>query len=861
MVCTLVQRNRLRRLDAVRKTLRNFMRKTTSIKRKLQRSENTMDPVHTILRYLEEKAGKFKQTFQSNLLDTDYGARIHVDPEDEIVYLRKPLRGEYGEWLAVCRLYWTLKLTRGDIIYNPGNQKHRNAFFILPALYGEDADITDMIMGNFSEADMMSNKIQFCRWKFTINPKDVRWVACLGKLADSTRCYSIEFPGEEDGNHLRMDFRAWNESVCLVKYIYEIDGESIEEEWSKMWSEYKSWESLNIVDSKNPQSIADFISSRGNLNFIDLNEKTLTVESEIIQTWLDTLAPKGREDPLTDLKTETAIMIINNVVAQNLRDPAASYCCKTKIINVFDGSPDCEIKAYYAEAIKRITNSWTYSYQEMVKEKMKTRKVFWIDVWKESRLRARLTDTVFTPWSVAKPENTFLSGTKKYETNRVVNSFSGYRWNMDDLKRAYIDNSYADSVTKFEKLVQEGYCGKEKAFTEYFINCLAWIIQNPKEKSQVAIIIKGPKGLGKGWLARFLDMIWGKNYLFIPSKGLEGDFNSHLADRVMVFIDEINPQNMGKNNIDAIKSMITERNTIVHPKHQNQKVARSNINIIGATNNELTNIEMTTDNRRFFIVESPISQHEVSKWKPFIEQMWEEFIVGDDAKKNDWLRVRALFYYLVTKPLGDFVPHKKLPWTPYMKKMVEMSIPVVHNWWRFVVIRRQISQRDNKGSEPGHVIRKWYELFSEFKNCDDFSRLYDDNRRKASKLTQAQFTSYLSEVMVSSIERGTDKITVSCWQDQIGKWNSMYPYSAIDYDASDAINPMIASKISTMRSTIIDDTIKGLTREELEYALTVVQDECEEQGVIFRVNESFYKRTNDYDDLIIFENPNKKRKI
>lgn len=94
--------------------------------------------------------------------------------------------------------------------------------------------------------------------------------------------------------------------------------------------------------------------------------------------------------------------------------------------------------------------------------------------------------------------------------------------------------------------------------------------------------------------------------MFVPGRGLDDQFNSHLADRLVVFIDELNPDSFGSSNIDIIKSMITERNGLTHKKFQDQTVSANLSNFIAATNNEV-DLTLTYDNRRFVILRERMS--------------------------------------------------------------------------------------------------------------------------------------------------------------------------------------------------------------------------------------------------------------
>lgn len=59
------------------------------------------------------------------------------------------------------------------------------------------------------------------------------------------------------------------------------------------------------------------------------------------------------------------------------------------------------------------------------------------------------------------------------------------------------------------------------------------------EQGEVAVVLRGGKGVGKSFVAEHFGRLFGRHYLKVSQPGhLVGNFNSHLRDVVVLFADE-----------------------------------------------------------------------------------------------------------------------------------------------------------------------------------------------------------------------------------------------------------------------------------------------------------------------------------
>jgi hypothetical protein len=87
--------------------------------------------------------------------------------------------------------------------------------------------------------------------------------------------------------------------------------------------------------------------------------------------------------------------------------------------------------------------------------------------------------------------------------------------------------------------ITEVLANNVKEAEEYIVRWIAWAIQHPDRTADVALVLIGEKGTGKGTLARVLEKIFG-NHSFQASslEHVVGRFNAHKEDCILFVADE-----------------------------------------------------------------------------------------------------------------------------------------------------------------------------------------------------------------------------------------------------------------------------------------------------------------------------------
>lgn len=106
--------------------------------------------------------------------------------------------------------------------------------------------------------------------------------------------------------------------------------------------------------------------------------------------------------------------------------------------------------------------------------------------------------------------------------------------------------------------IEVALAGGNKEFADYIVRWIAWSIQNPDAQAEVALVLIGAKGAGKGTLVRCLQRIFGAHAFQVTSREHVIDkFNGHLQDCILFVADEAY-WGGDKRCVGRLQGMITE---------------------------------------------------------------------------------------------------------------------------------------------------------------------------------------------------------------------------------------------------------------------------------------------------------------
>lgn len=218
------------------------------------------------------------------------------------------------------------------------------------------------------------------------------------------------------------------------------------------------------------------------------------------------------------------------------------------------------------------------------------------------------------------------------------------------------------SWKKMRKHIWAIVCNKNKIKFKYVMRWFAWTMQNIHDRAEVALVLKGKQGSGKGIILSQFEKVFGPHYMSIASADhLTGKFNAHLRRTVFLFADEAyDPKD--RESEGKLKQLITEPSIPIEAKFKDTVLAKNRLHIVMATNNARV-IVAGEDSRRFFINEVD------NKWAKgqgksddertaYFTPIWREMDSGGRE---------AMIFDFQNIKLGDWHPRSNVPETEEMK--------------------------------------------------------------------------------------------------------------------------------------------------------------------------------------------------
>lgn len=179
----------------------------------------------------------------------------------------------------------------------------------------------------------------------------------------------------------------------------------------------------------------------------------------------------------------------------------------------------------------------------------------------------------------------------------------------------------------------------------------------------VALALIGKQGSGKGMFVKNFGTLFGRHFLHITQAAhLTGRFNRHLAEGMIVFVDEAfwagNKQAEG-----TLKALITEETLMIEPKNIDPYPVKNHNRLILASNNDWI-VPAGVEERRFFVVRTADTYMQDRK---YFESMQKEMNNGGHE---------GLLYYLKNYDLTN-VDITDFPRTVELgnQKLLSMDLP------------------------------------------------------------------------------------------------------------------------------------------------------------------------------------------
>lgn len=251
---------------------------------------------------------------------------------------------------------------------------------------------------------------------------------------------------------------------------------------------------------------------------------------------------------------------------------------------------------------------------------------------------------------------------------------------------------------KFKAHVLQNICRGNKGHFTYLWKWVASAVQHPDKPGEVAVVLKGKQGTGKGVFARTIGSLFGQHFVHI-SKGesLTGRFNSHLRDAILVFADEAVFAGDKKNH-GTLKAWITEPTIQTEKKFQDATATRNMIHLIMASNERWV-VSADMEERRFFVLE--VADTHMQE-REYFNPIYRELDEGGLA---------ALLYELLQTNLSDF-DVTAVPQTDALIEQKLRSLDPVDSWWYRILCAGQLPGTTGWGKATTAALHASYSDFA-----------------------------------------------------------------------------------------------------------------------------------------------------
>lgn len=237
-------------------------------------------------------------------------------------------------------------------------------------------------------------------------------------------------------------------------------------------------------------------------------------------------------------------------------------------------------------------------------------------LWLESRDTRRYENIIFDP---------------KDDSGKFFNLWKGFKV-----------QAIEGDVSLFLKLI-DALTNDQAECSEYLLNYMAHMIQKPWEKPEVAVVMRGRQGVGKGSLMKALGKIIA-NYIHLSStSSLVGQFSGHLLDSYLVFADE-SVWGGDRQAEGRLKALISEPVLSINAKGKDEIQIRSYHRLFVASNEDWA-VPVGEGDRRYFVLDCSDRYKGSTEPGGFFYQF------------NQWLDqggAEAIYHFLLNRDISNF---------------------------------------------------------------------------------------------------------------------------------------------------------------------------------------------------------------
>jgi Family of unknown function (DUF5906) len=234
--------------------------------------------------------------------------------------------------------------------------------------------------------------------------------------------------------------------------------------------------------------------------------------------------------------------------------------------------------------------------------------------------------------------------------------------------------------------------GNDEVFA-YIINWLAFAVQKPEQRAEVALVFKGKRGTGKGTLGNAMTRIFGQHGVHLSdAKHLTGHFNAHLRNACFLFADEAYWPG-DKTAEGSLKRLITEPDLAIEGKGRDIITVSNMLHVLMGSNEDWVTPAGEAE-RRFEV--NDVSECHIQD-RTWFEPLYAQLDNGGYA---------AMLYDLLQHDIKGWHPRQVLR-TGALLQQQQLSLDPLDSWWVELLEGGALEGADPNC--PSHAVSNTYD--------------------------------------------------------------------------------------------------------------------------------------------------------
>lgn len=299
-------------------------------------------------------------------------------------------------------------------------------------------------------------------------------------------------------------------------------------------------------------------------------------------------------------------------------------------------------------AVRSFEEWFANCYTEIRDANGKVRSVTWSTAWRRHRARRSFSGLEFFPNPDGAPS-----------TPGYLNLWRGF---------AFAPRPKPNGWKTLRDHILTNICAGNEQHFNWVFGFFAHLVQRPRERIGVALVLRGLEGAGKTILGKTIGALFPSHHRLVDSsRYIVGQFNTHLASCLLLQADEAVWAG-DKEGEGALKGLITSETRMIEAKGVDPIQTKNYVRVF-LTSNEDWVVPAGPVARRYGVFDVDPRCYENKQY--FAD-------IGAELRDGGY---EALLYDLQTFDL-DSVDLRTVPKTAALLEQKERSLPPIKAWWR-----------------------------------------------------------------------------------------------------------------------------------------------------------------------------------